>query len=120
MKFKNPTDLPVFVTSTAGHCYTFAPGETAEVQKSLETACFDARLALIVESAATPIETTGPSETTRAQKIKEAVSLIVAKSDPKDFTTDNRVRKTAVDAMIGFKSTPDELGVAYAAVLAGT
>ena len=113
MKFRSPTENPVYLANTAGHTFVVGP-ELVEVPKMFH------RAAVLEECIPEGMDASPSAEpaadATKMDLIAKALRAMVADADTADFNNDGRPDTRRLSARCGFTVLASERDAAWEAV----
>ena len=111
MKFRSPTETPIYMGLTSGHTFTIGP-ELVEVPKRFHRQAVSEG-AIPEGMDAAPIEGDEP-EAGKVQLVVEAIRNLVKRADMSDFTGDGKPDTRKLSAIVGFTVLASERNTAWA------
>lgn len=110
MRFKSPTDKPIYLALTTGHTCTVGP-EYAEIEDRFH------RLAVVqgaIPEGTEHVQVAPAAEAlTRQDVLLAMVRRMIDEALPSDFTNDGKVNANALSARVGFTVSSSERDAAW-------
>lgn len=110
MRFKSPTDKPIYLALTSGHTCTLGPAYTEIDERFHRLAVVEGAIPEGTEHVQVP---TARVEPNRRELLLATVRQMVVEAQPADFTTDGKVNANALSARVGFTVSSSERDAAW-------
>jgi len=109
MKFRSPTQEPVYLALTSSHTAVVGPELGELEQRFHREAIAEGCIPEGMDAAPMPKQT----ERTKSEVIDDAIRKMIADAKPEDFTRDGKVDANALSERVGFAVSASERNAAW-------